>query len=448
MKYLNLFSLATLILTACSPAISTESSQNEVTVLKVWGPQQEQNFLFGAASRYQESFPQHNVEFEIASVSEVELKGFLTLDIQGGADVFSFLDDQLPSLVKAGGLARVQQYKQEVMDRNIPWTVEVSTTDNELYAYPYTADNGIYMFYDKRYISEGEMGSLDTILEKAKSLGSKINIDQMGGWGMTMWFIPENTLSWDGKTQVITWNSNDGIQAAEAMLSYYASNLIIDSNALIPTLFLENNAGVIRNGIIAAVSGYWQAPDIERILGEHMGTIQMPTYQNPDGEIHQFGSMVGARLVGVNPFSQSPQYAHHFANWLTSEENQSIKAKELRIAPSNLASLQDPIIQSIGPIQALANQGRFGLPQAKAVSSFFWTPADAFAEAVINEAKTIDQKVQTALAKAIQDQLLDGNDTNAINTFKTEEKQRQLEISYQKIPNWLATLEASVKAVN
>lgn len=448
MKYLNLFSLATLILTACSPAISTESSQNEVTVLNVWGPQQEQNFLFGAASRYQESFPQHNVEFEIASVSEVELKGFLTLDIQGGADVFSFLDDQLPSLVKAGGLARVQQYKQEVMDRNIPWTVEVSTTDNELYAYPYTADNGIYMFYDKRYISEGEMGSLDTILEKAKTLGSKINIDQMGGWGMTMWFIPENTLSWDGKTQVITWNSDDGIQAAEAMLSYYASNLIIDSNALIPTLFLENNAGVIRNGIIAAVSGYWQAPDIERILGEHMGTIQMPTYQNPDGEIHQFGSMVGARLVGVNPFSQSPQYAHHFANWLTSEENQSIKAKELRIAPSNLASLQDPIIQSIGPIQALANQGRFGLPQAKAVSSFFWTPADAFAEAVINEAKTIDQKVQTALAKAIQDQLLDGNDTNAINTFKTEEKQRQLEISYQKIPNWLATLEASVKAVN
>ena len=362
--------------------------------------------------------------------------------------MFSFLDDQLPGLVKVGGLARVQQYKQEVMDRNIPWTVEVSTTENELYAYPYTADNWIYMFYDKRYINEEEMGSLDTILEKAKSLGSKINIDQMGGWGMTMWFIPETTLSWDGETQVITWSSDDGIQAAEAMLSYYASNLIIDSNQLIPTLFLENNAGMIHDGIIAAVSGYWQAPDIQRILGENMGTIQMPTYQNTDGEVHQFGSMVGARLVGVNPFGQRPDVAHHFANWLTSEENQSIKAKDLKIAPSNLASLQDPLIQSIGPIQALANQGRFGLPQAKAVSSYFWIPADAFAKAIINEAKSIDQKVETALTQAIQNQSIDGNDINAINNFRIEEKQRQLEISYQKIPNWLATLETSVKAVN
>jgi arabinogalactan oligomer / maltooligosaccharide transport system substrate-binding protein len=442
-KFVRLTSLTTLILTACMTSIP-----NEAVVLKVWGPQQEQNFLFDAATRYQETFPQYNVDFQIASVSEVELKGFLTLDIPGGADVFSFLDDQLPGLVKAGGLAKVQQFKQDVINRNIAWTVDVSTTENELYAYPYTADNGIYMFYDKRYINEAEMGSLDTILEKAKSLRSKINIDQMGGWGMTMWFIPENTLSWDGETQVITWNSEDGIQAAEAMLSYYASNLIIDSNQLIPTLFLENNTGMIQNGIIAAVSGYWQAPDIQRILGENMGTIKMPTYRNPDGEVHQFGSMVGARLVGVNPFGQKPEIAHHFANWLTSEENQTIKAKTLNIAPSNLASLQDPTIQAIGPIQALASQGRFGLPQAKAVSSYFWIPADAFADAIINEAKTIDQKVETALTKAIQEQLVNSNDENAVYIFKIEEKQRQLAMSYQKIPGWLTTLESSVKAVN
>jgi arabinogalactan oligomer / maltooligosaccharide transport system substrate-binding protein len=442
-KFEALLPLSALILTAC-----TSSIPNETVVLKVWGPQQEQNFLFNATSRYQQSFPQYNVEFEIASVSEVELKGFLTLDIPGGADVFSFLDDQLPGLVRAGALAKVQQFKEDVTNRNVAWTVDVSSFEDELYAYPYTADNGIYMFYDKRYISESEMGSLDTILAKAKSLETKVNIDQMGGWGMTMWFIPENTLSWDGDTQVITWNSENGIQAAEAMLSYYASNLIIDSNQLIPTLFLENNAGKIENGIIAAVSGYWQAPDIERILGDNMGTIKMPTYQNPDGEVHQFGSMVGARLVGVNSFSQRPEKAHHFANWLTSEVNQTIKAKDLKIAPSNLASLQDPLIQSIGPIQALASQGEFGLPQAKAVSSYFWIPADAFAKAIITEAKSIEQKVQAALTKAIQDQLIDGSNVNAVNLFRTEEKQRQLSISFDKIPGWLATLETSVKAVN
>jgi len=432
-----------LLLAACSGG-----GPSETIKLKVWGPQQEQNFLFGAAERYLEANPNLNIEFEIAAVSEVELKGFLTLDIPSGADVFSFLDDQLPGLVRAGGLAKVQQFKQDVTERNIPWTVDVSTFENELYAYPYTADNGIYMFYDKRYISAEEMTSLDTILEKAASLNTKINIDQMGGWGMTMWFIPENTLAWDGDTQTITWNSENGIEAAQAMMQYYASNLIIDTNALIPTLFLENNAGRLESGIIAAVSGYWQAPDITEILGENMGTIKMPTYTNPAGETHQFGSMVGARLVGVNPFSTQPAQAHAFANWLTSQENQTIKAKELKIAPSNLASIEDPEIQQIGPIQALTAQGEFGLPQAKAVSSYFWIPADAFAKAIINEAKGIDAKVNNALNTAINNNQVDGNNPSAIATFRSEEKARQLQLSFAKIPGWLATLVTSVQAVN
>jgi arabinogalactan oligomer/maltooligosaccharide transport system substrate-binding protein len=439
----KIFLVASFLVTACGG-----SALDETIVIKLWGPQQEQNFLYDAAARYQLQNPNLEIDFQIAAVSEVELKGFLTLDIPGGADVFSFFDDQLSSLINAGALAKVEQFQQDVTERNIPWTLDVATYEDHLYAYPYTADNGIYMFYDKRYMAEEDMLTLDTILEKAASHDSRINIDQMGGWGMTMWFIPENTLSWDGETQIITWNSEDGIEAAEAMMSYYATNLIIDTNALIPTLFLENNAGRIEQGIVAAVSGYWQAPDIEEILGEHMGTVKLPTYQNRNAETHQLGSMVGARLVGVNAFSSQPEAAHRFANWLTGEENQIIKAKTLNIAPSNLGALEDPEILTIGPIQALAAQGEFGLPQSKAVSSYFWIPADAFAKAIINEAKGIDAKVLMALNTAIQETELNSEDMQAIETFKLEEKQRQLALSYAKIPDWLETLETSVLAVN
>ncbi len=437
------FLIASFLVTACGG-----SAIDEPIVIKLWGPQQEQNFLYDATARYQQQNPDLEIDFQIAAVSEVELKGFLTLDIPGGADVFSFFDDQLSSLINAGALAKVEQFQQDVTERNIPWTLDVATYENHLYAYPYTADNGIYLFYDKRYITQEDTFTLDTILEKATSCGSRVNIDQMGGWGMTMWFIPENTLSWDGETQVITWNSADGVEAAEAMMSYYATNLIVDTNALVPTLFLENNAGRIEQGIVAAVSGYWQAPDIQDILGEHMGTVKLPTYRNRNGETHQLGSMVGARLVGVNSFSSQPEAAHRFANWLTGEENQIIKAKTLNIAPSNLGALQDPEILTIGPIQALAAQGEFALPQSKAVSPYFWIPADAFAKAIINEAKGIDAKVLMALHRAIQENELNSEDTQAIETFKLEEKQRQLVLSYAKIPGWLETLEISVLAVN
>ncbi|MFZ9782437.1 MAG: hypothetical protein ACO3C8_04375, partial [Bacilli bacterium] len=67
------------ILTACGG----NPTQDTIT-LKVWGPQQEQSFLFDAAMRYKEANQQLDIEYDIASVSEVEVKGFLTLDIPIG----------------------------------------------------------------------------------------------------------------------------------------------------------------------------------------------------------------------------------------------------------------------------------------------------------------------------------------------------------------------------
>lgn len=443
-KSLFLTFITTLLVTACAQ----NGSVGETVTLKVWGPQQEQNFLYDATARFKTSFPQLNVEFEIASVSEVELKSFLTLDIPGGADVFSFMDDQLTSLVAAGALSKVQQFQQEVNNRNLAWTLEVASINDELYAYPYTADNGIYMFYDKRYITAEEMGSMDTILAKAESLSTRVNIDQMGGWGMNMWFLPQNDLAYNGVTQTMNWNQENGYIAAQAMLKYYANPVVMDTNNLIPTLFLENNRGDITKGLLAGVSGYWQAPSIQQILGEHMGTIKLPTYLNSRGETIQLGSLVGARLVGVNAFTRAPSIAHQFANWLTSETNQTIKANQLLIAPSNIASLNHPTVQAIGPIKALADQGQFGTPQATAVSSFYWIPADAFAKAIIAEARTIEAKVTTALNQAIQNGSVDPGDTLAISTFKNEEKERQLTLSYEKIPGWMSIFVTSVTAIN
>jgi len=63
--------LVGILLTACGNSVPAQTIK-----LKVWGPQQEQNFLFGAAERYLEANPNLDIEFEIAAVSEVELKGF------------------------------------------------------------------------------------------------------------------------------------------------------------------------------------------------------------------------------------------------------------------------------------------------------------------------------------------------------------------------------------
>jgi arabinogalactan oligomer/maltooligosaccharide transport system substrate-binding protein len=408
--------------------------------LKVWGPNQEQNFLQAKAQEFLEANPDLDLEFEFAAVGEPDLKSVLTLDIAGGADVFAFPDDQLQDLVTAGALSPVQQFKDDVIDRNIEWSVELASLGETVYAYPNTADNGVFMYYDKRHISEEEMTSLDTILAKAEELDSSIVIDPMGGWAMSMWFATSGNISWDAATreQTIDWNNEAGLNAAKGMFNAYASNRVIRDQGLMPTLFLENEND-ITNGIIAGVSGTWNANAFTGILGaENIGMIKLPTFTHGDGEEVQLGSMIGAKLIGVNGFTTQPSLAHQFANFLTSFETQKARAIQLGVGPSNNEASADAEVQAIPSIKAISDQAPYGIPQAKSVSSFYWAAAGAFADAVINEARGIDAIVEETLTAKTEagdfGEIVNGIPSEAqlvlMETFRTEEKARLIGLSF------------------
>ncbi len=417
-------------------------------ILKVWGPNQEQNFLQAKAQEFLLANPDLDLEFEFAAVGEPDLKSVLTLDIAGGADVFAFPDDQLQDLVTAGALSPVQQYKDDVIARNVEWSVDLASLGETVYAYPNTADNGIFMYYDKRHISEEEMTSLDSILAKAEELDSSIVIDPMGGWAMSMWFATTGNISWNAATreQTIDWNNEAGLNAAKGMFNAYATNRVIRDQGLMPTLFLENETDITK-GIIAGVSGTWNANAFTGILGaENIGMIKLPTFTHGDGEEVQLGSMVGAKLIGVNGFTEEPALAHQFANFLTNADTQKARALQLGVGPSNLTASADPEVQDIPSIKAISDQAPHGIPQAQSVSSFYWTAAGAFADAVINEARGIDAIVEETLTAKIEaedfGEIVDGNPSEAqlvlMEAFRSEEKARLIALSFaglQEIEN-------------
>ena len=434
-----------LLLVACG---GTPSDTGPIT-LKIWGPNQEQNFLRAKAEEFKTANPNLDIEFDFAAVGEPELKSVLTLDIAGGADVFAFPDDQLQDLVTAGALSPVQQFRADVVARNIEWSVDLSKIGETVYAYPNTADNGIFMYYDKRHISSEQMTSLDSILEVAEEKNSSIVIDPMGGWAMSMWFATSGNISWDAATrqQTIDWNNAAGLNSAKGMFDAYATNRVIRDQGLMPTLFLENDNDITK-GIIAGVSGTWNANAFTGILGaENIGMIKMPTFKVGSGSQVQLGSMVGAKLIGVNGFTQQPALAHQFANFLTNEDTQKARAIALGVGPSNLAAAADPLVQAIPSIKAISDQAPFGIPQAKSVSSFYWTPAGAFADAIITEARAIDTTVEVNLQEAITAETVQNNPT-AIATFRTTEKARLIALSYANLPGYLNTFVEGVLAVN
>jgi arabinogalactan oligomer/maltooligosaccharide transport system substrate-binding protein len=434
-----------LLLVACA-AVPSETGPIK---LKIWGPNQEQNFLQAKAEEFKTANPSLNVEFEFAAVGEPELKSVLTLDIAGGADVFAFPDDQLQDLVTAGALSPVQQYRTDVIARNIEWSVDLAKIGETVYAYPNTADNGVFMYYDKRHITAEQMTSLDSILAVAQAKNSSIVIDPMGGWAMSMWFATSGNISWNAatRTQTIDWNNAAGLNSAKGMFNAYATNRVIRDQGLMPTLFLENETDISK-GIIAGVSGTWNANALTGILGaQNIGMIKMPTFKVGSGSQVQLGSMVGAKLIGVNGFTKQPAIAHQFANFLTNADTQKARAIALGVGPSNLAAAADPLVQAIPSIKAISDQAAFGIPQAQSVSSFYWTPAGAFADAVITEARAIDTTVEENLQKAITAGTVQNNST-AIATYKTAEKARLIALSHANLQGYLNTFVEGVLAVN
>jgi predicted GTPase len=126
------------------------------------------------------------------------------------------------------------------------------------------------------------------------------------------------------------------------------------------------------------------------------------------------------------------------------------------VGPSNLDAAADEEVQAIPSIKAISDQAPYGIPQAKSVSSFYWTPAGAFADAVITEARGIDDLVATATEEKILDGdfgiIVDGepseNQLIEINAFKVQEKARLIALSFETLQDKLDAFVEGVLAVN
>ena len=101
-----------------------------------------------------------NVTIEIGVQSESSAKDTVLADPESAADVFAFADDQLNELVNAGALQEVLLNPDDVKSRNLPGSVGAATMNDKLYAYPMTADNGYFLYYDASILSAEDVQSI------------------------------------------------------------------------------------------------------------------------------------------------------------------------------------------------------------------------------------------------------------------------------------------------
>ena len=369
----------------------------ETITLKVWGSQEDQALLNVLIERFKETNPDEEWDISLGVVGERDARARFLEDPAAAADVFSFPNDQLMELVSADALYEVTRDRERIEAANSAGSVESATLNDMLYAYPMSADNGYFLYYDKSVLSDEDVKTLDGILLKANEAGKKVFMDVSDGWYIASFFLGAGcTLGLDenGK-QTCDFNSERGVLAGEAIRDFCAN-----------AAFLTGDDSILQGGmgdtICAGVSGTWNAEAMKERLGENYAAVKLPTF-TLGGEQVQMGSFIGTKLLGVNTQSQFPVEAMTLADFLTNEASQATRFEMRAIGPSNLAVAASPEVQENIALAALAAQSEFGTSQ-KLVLPEYWAPAEAFGQEMENKITADMQAMLDALVAQVTGQ--------------------------------------------
>lgn len=379
-------------------AVPTEKTSGKVE-LKVWAEES----TFDALNQMVDSFKEEykgQAEFDITLEQNVDsfTKGNVLADVHNAADVFVMVDDQVASLAAAGALYPVPNV-EEVKAANVQTAVDAATINDVLYAYPMTADNGCFLYYNKKYYKDSDVTTLDNVLQVAADHKKKVAMDWGSGWYLYSFFGQTGLdfgINEDGVTNHCNWNSKDGdikgVDIASAMLEIAANPgfaSMSDGDFI---------AGAQKGTVIAGVSGVWDSDALKKAWGNDLGAVKLPTYTVAGKQV-QMTSFSGCKLIGVNAYSKDAEWAAKLADWLTNEQNQTLRFQMNGQGPSNTKAAESDAVKTDVAIQAVIAQSEFG--ELQRVGNSYWDATSIFGNALASgnpEHKKLQQLMDDLVA--------------------------------------------------
>ena len=379
-KILSLVLALCMVLSLCSCALA------EDVTLTVWvGDNQDIEWINGVIDNFKAAYPDNNYTINVGVQTESDCAKVVLNDPTAAADVFTFADDQFNSLLNGGALQPVAEGADEIIAANggadAP-VVQAASQDGVLYAYPATASNGYFMFYNKEYFTEDDVKTLDGMMAKAAEAGKYVGFPMSDGWYFYSWFKGAGLdmhVNEDGVTNSCNWNATDtpitGVQVVEALLAVASNPGFKEANS---DPFV---AGVKDGSLIAGVSGTWNANVAAEAWGENYAATKLPTY-TVNGEQVQMSSFAGFKLVGVNPYSENVGAAMDFAAFMTNEQSQMSRFELRSEGPSNVTAAASEEVQKNPAIAALAAQAAYA--DVQRVGNKYWDAAAALGKIIVN----------------------------------------------------------------
>ena len=360
--------------------IQQEELESGKVELKVWDEEGNFETLGKMIESFEKEYAgQADFEITLEASADGEARNNVLGDIHNSADIFSMPDDQLYSLIAGGALSPVANQEQ-VKNANLEEAVDAASYKGTLYAYPYSADNGYFLYYDKNYFTDEDVKTMDGVLAAAEAAEKKVSMEFNSGWYLYSFFGNtglEFGINEDGVTNYCNWNSTEGkikgVDVAQALLDITAS----------PAFVAQGDGsfvtGMQEGEVIAGISGVWNATSVKEACGENYGACKLPTY-TCKGEQIQMASFTGYKMFGVNAYSEHLEWAHKLADWLTNEENQTLRFVERSQGPSNKNAAASDEVGKVPAIAAVIEQSQYGNLQR--VGNSYWTACTTFADII------------------------------------------------------------------
>ena len=390
-----MISLLALSLVACS-AGKDEKPTAQTYDLTLWGSQDDQELLNTLVEEFKKTDPTNTYNITLGVVGEPDALKKVNEDPTAAADVFAFANDQLRDFVKAGTLYEITKNVDAIKSANVEGSIDAVTLDGKMYGYPFTADNGYFMYYNSEFFTADDMLSLDTMLAKAEAAGKKIFFDLSNGWYIASFFLGGGgsmSIGADGK-QIVDFNNEQGVKVGEYIRKFTASPAFITGDDAI----LQAQAA--DGTVVAGVSGTWNAGPMAEAYGTGYAATKLPTI-SLDGKDVQLSSFAGYKVYGVSTNTKHPEQAMALAEFLSNEASQVKRFEVRKLGPSNIKAASSEAVKADVALNALAMQAAFAKSQKDVLGSY-WTPAEAFGTEMENKSTADMKTLLDAMVEQIQ----------------------------------------------
>ena len=335
--------------------------------------------------------------YTVEPVGEGDAASNMITDVEAGADIYTFAQDQIARLVAAGALEEVNPDDVDsVKSENDEGAITAATVGDTLYAHPITSDNGYFLYYDKSVVTDPS--DLDTILSDCEKAGKNFYMEINNGWyqpafffgtGCRLFYETDNDGNFTSCT--VDYASDAGVTALKEMIKVKSSSAFQNGSS----------AGKATN-VGAIVDGTWDASTVKELLGDNYACAKLPSFKGEDGKTYQMSGFGGYKLLGEKPQEDEDKLAvcDQLTGYLSGEEVQAARYKDLGWGPSNKAVQASDAVKADEALSALADQLQYDIPQGQYPNDY-WTLATGLGDDVIQGNLTADTS-DDDLMKALQ----------------------------------------------